>query len=438
MSAVTTLIRTGRSKCGRLARRAVVRIRQRGRSAAVRALRLTGAAVAAYVVAEALGYRNPPPLVAALTALIVVQVTLSGTLVNGVQRVGSVVSGVALAVLFSSVVGLHWWSLAALIAASIVVGQLLRLGSQLIEVPISAMLVLGVGYAAGAEAAGAGRAVETLIGAVVGVGVNLLFPPAIRSTTRFAGRAVEQFAEEIAALLAGAAAELASEVTVEQTGRWLEDARRLNRHAPRVDRALAHSEESRRLNVRALGTPDTGTSLRGGLDALEHCSVATRSLFRSIHDATCAGVRGDADHAHEARRACAVLIDGLAPVVRTFGRLVRAELEGSAGQEETELGESLKALRADRLALEDVLLTDPRDQPALWELNSALVSIVDRMLLELDVEEHARLRERIRSEAAARRSAARAVGRLRSARRKAVDRQPAHREPGTADAQEPT
>jgi hypothetical protein len=71
-----------------------------------------------------------------------------------------VVSGVALAVLFVSFVGLTWWSLGALVAASIIVGQILRLGPHLVEVPISAMLVLGVGYAAGAEVTGVGRALE--------------------------------------------------------------------------------------------------------------------------------------------------------------------------------------------------------------------------------------------------------------------------------------
>ena len=158
-----------------------LRIRQRGRSAAFRAVRITGASVAAYLVAEALGLRQPPPLIAALTALLVVQATLSSTLINSVQRVFSVVAGVALAMLFVSLVGLTWWSLAALIAASILVGQLLALGPHLVEVPISAMLVLGVGYAAGAESVGGGRVVETIIGAAVGVLVNVLFPPPVQS-----------------------------------------------------------------------------------------------------------------------------------------------------------------------------------------------------------------------------------------------------------------
>src|SRR3954462_8594769 len=161
------------------------RVRRRGRSALFRAGRLTGATVAAFLVAELVGLHTPPPLIAALTALLVVQTTLASTLVTGIQRVLSVVAGVALAVLFVSVVGLTWWSLGALVAASIVVGQLLRLGPNLVEVPISAMLVLGVGYAAGAESVGTGRVVETLLGAAVGVLVNVLFPPPVQ--TKYAG-----------------------------------------------------------------------------------------------------------------------------------------------------------------------------------------------------------------------------------------------------------
>ena len=146
----------------RLSTSPVRRLRTRGRSAAVRAIRLTGAAVAAFLVAELVGLDDPPPLIAALTALIVVQVTLTETLVNGLQRVASVVAGVLVALVFVSVVGLSWWSLGLLVGASIVVGQLLRLGPQLVEAPISAMLVLGVGYAGrrrdGGPGAGAGDA----------------------------------------------------------------------------------------------------------------------------------------------------------------------------------------------------------------------------------------------------------------------------------------
>jgi uncharacterized membrane protein YccC len=357
-------------------------LRTRGRTAAFRAARMTGATVAAFLVAQLVGLRDPPPLIAALTALLVVQATLSGTVLNGLQRVLSVVSGVALAVVFVAVVGLSWWSLAALVAAAIVVGQLLRLGPHLVEVPISAMLVLGVG-ASGAGSAGADRVVETLIGAAVGVLVNVLFPPAVQ--TRYAGQAVQKFADEIAGLLHDAATGLiAGPVTVDRSARWLQDARRLNRHVPRVDRALAHAEESRRLNVRALGAPPLGMGMRVGLDALEYTSVSLRTLFRTIDDATRerTGVQDDADYADSVRRTTASLLERMGNVVTEFGRALVADVRDREVAQERLTG-SLVALRSGRALVEDVFLDDPRSRAGLWELNSALATAVDRMLDEV-------------------------------------------------------
>ena len=234
--------------------RAGWRLRTRWRTVLSRGARLTGATVAAFVAAELVGLRDPPPLIAALTALLVVEATLASTFVSGLQRVLSVVAGVALAVVLASIVGLTWWSLGALVAASIVVGQLLRLGPHLLEVPISAMLVLGVGHAAGAESVASGRIMETVVGAIAGVLVNVAFPPPV--ATRDASRAVTAFAKEIAALLSVAAEALeGGPIPGDLAAQWLEDARRLTRQAPRVERALAHAEQSRRLNLRALRHP---------------------------------------------------------------------------------------------------------------------------------------------------------------------------------------
>jgi uncharacterized membrane protein YgaE (UPF0421/DUF939 family) len=358
-------------------------VRTRGRSALFRALRMTGATVAAFLTAELVGLHTPPPLIAALTALLVVQATLTSTLVNGVQRVASVVCGVALAVLLTGAVGLTWWSLGALVAVSILVGQLLRLGPHLVEVPISAMLVLGVG-ASGAESVGAGRIAETLIGAAVGILVNVAFPPAVQ--TRHAAQAVRRFAEEIAALLGEAAALLAAgTVTAEQSTRWLEDARRLNRHAPRVDRALAHAEESRRLNVRALRAAPISARMRAGLDALEHVSVTLRTLFRAIDDATHeqTGVREDAGYADTIRRTTASLLERMGTLVRAFGDQLASGGTDPGDPDGIRLAGSLKALRSGRSLVQDVLIGDPRSSTGLWELNSALLTAVDRFLDEL-------------------------------------------------------
>jgi uncharacterized membrane protein YccC len=393
------------------------RVRTRGRSAASRAVRMTGATVAAFLIAHLAGLHDPPPIIAALTALLVVQATLTSTLLNGLQRVASVVAGVALAVLVVAAVGLTWWSLAVLVAASIVVGQLLRLGPHLVEVPISAMLVLGVG-SAGVESVGGGRVVETLIGAAVGVLVNLVFPPAVQ--TRYAGRAVYRFASEIADLLEEAAAALsAGPVTPEQSTRWLEDARRLNRHAPRVDRALAHAEESRRLNVRALRTPPVGPGTRQGLDALEHTSVSLRTLFRAVDDATQGrtGVSADPAYADAVQRTTASLLARMGTVVREFGGVLLAEMGTGAGWEQQRLAGALDALRSGRSLVQDVLIDDPRSRAGLWELNSALLTTVDRMFAELGAAGRARTPEPAATSLRARRAAVQAAERLRIPRR---------------------
>src|SRR4249919_759539 len=157
--------------------RELARLRNDGRQAVLWSLRVTIAAVASYVVATLL-FPGTQPLLAPLTAMLVVQVTPVSLLASGLDRVVAVVTGVALAVVFASVVPLSWWSLGLLIFVSMAVGQALRLRDNLIEVPISAMLVLGVGTL-GTGSVAWQRIVETLVGAGVGVATNLLFPPKV-------------------------------------------------------------------------------------------------------------------------------------------------------------------------------------------------------------------------------------------------------------------
>src|SRR5690606_21813592 len=145
-----------------LAAPAVQFVKRRRDPVAVQTLRSTAAATVAYVIAVRLS-PEAAPLTAPLTALLVVQVTLFSTLTTGVRRVNAVVAGVVVAILFSLLVGLTWWSLGLLILASLLVGHLVRVNEFVPEVAISAMLVLGVTHHGDTAWA---RIVETLIGAV--------------------------------------------------------------------------------------------------------------------------------------------------------------------------------------------------------------------------------------------------------------------------------
>ena len=161
-----------------------------------RAWRLTAAAVAAYVVATLL-LDTALPILAPLTALLVVKVTLVGSVRSSVDRVASVVAGVIVASAFAAWVGFTWWSLGLLVAASILLGQLLRLRDNLLEVPISAMIVLGSGVR---DAAAWERIIETLIGAGVGIAINIAMPPRVR--VKDAAAVVERIAVDMVAALA--------------------------------------------------------------------------------------------------------------------------------------------------------------------------------------------------------------------------------------------
>lgn len=377
------------------AARELRRLRTEWRGALLWSLRITVAATASYVVGILI-FPGTEPLLAPLTAMLVVQVTPVSLLASGLDRVVAVVTGVSLAVAFASVVPLEWWSLGILIFVAITLGQVLRLRNNLIEVAISGMLVLGVG-ALSAESAAGQRIAETLVGAAVGIAANLLFPPKVPVAD--AAGAIDGLADAISDLLSGAADDLDDLVSHERdvapaAAAWLDEARRITHHdVPRVGASLLHAEQGRRLNVRAVGTPDVGPGLRQGIEVLEHAAVAVRSMFRAVLDAT-ADDDPDGwlhqDTAGDLLRGLAQTLRELAAGVDAFGALVRGEASPAemSPQAVHELRTALEGMREARGRLEDLLASDA--DPALLELHASLLSTVKRLLQETDLEARVR------------------------------------------------
>ena len=383
-----------------------------GRAILTRTARLTFAAVLAYVVAVAVLHEPTPPLTGPLTALLVVQATLYSTLNAGFRRLASVVSGVLISVVLTNVMGLTWWSLGIVIALALVVGHLVRLEEHLLEAPISAMLILGVSSTA--DMAASYRIGETLVGAGVGILVNLLLPQPVR--TGSAGAAVELVATDAAAVLDRVGDELPQGASREQAYGWLADFRALSHRVDAADRAIHELAESRRLNPRAVRTADTTPILRSGLDALEHSVVSLRALFRSIADGLGDGEelggdggdgRADADgragYQPELAEAFGGLLHDLGGSLRAFGALVRAEADPSQPGTDTALAEALESLRETRAFLTELLLVDARQDPTLWLLRGSLLAAVERVLRELDLDERRHRRQQWEREQAERR-----------------------------------
>ncbi|MGW6459929.1 FUSC family protein [Streptomyces sp. NPDC055078] len=351
--------------------------RHRSDPAVVQTLRSTAAATIAYVVALWLS-SEPAPLTAPLTALLVVQVTLYSTLTTGIRRVNSVVVGVLIAIGFSVLVGLSWWSLGLIILASLIVGRVVRVSEFVPEVAISAMLVLGVTRVTDTAW---DRVLETLIGAVVGLLFNVLFVPPVWLST--AGDSIGELARRMRQLLLRLGEELNSPASVESAAARLHEARRLDNDIGEVDAALRQAEDSLRLNPRVREGLLNRVVLRTGLDTLEICAVVLRVLARTMTDL--ARERGDDDlFPREVGLAVEELFAHVADALVSFAVLVTSQVSESAEAAEHRLAGELEAAAAGRERVAGLLLAGVRRHPRHWQLHGALLTEVDRILDELD------------------------------------------------------
>ena len=340
----------------------------------LRTMKAALATVLAYVGAEPLPGTDAP-IVAALTALLVVQVTPYQSIRSGWQRIGSVVAGVLVAVLLSTVVGLTWWSLGLAVLASLVVAYLLRLGAHAVEVPISAMLVLAV---AGNTDVGLDRVYETLVGAAVGVLVSVILP---RTYVQPAGDAIGALAREIGEGLRDVAGGLEWEWSAERALDGLRRARELETSVATAREALARAEEAVRLNPRAVRTAHVPETLRPGLTALEYATINVRVINRSLVDRV-SGPTGQ-HPGPKVRKAVGRLLVATADAVMAFGVVVASDVAGPARSAD-ELRRALERVQARREEAARLLQADARREPAIWRDNGALLAHVDRLLAEID------------------------------------------------------
>ncbi|MFD5033015.1 aromatic acid exporter family protein [Streptomyces sp. NPDC058405] len=354
-------------------------VKRRRDPVVVQTLRSAAAATIAYVVALQLS-NEPAPLTAPLTALLVVQVTLYSTITTGVRRVNSVVAGVLVAIGFSALVGLSWWSLGLIILASLVVGRIVRVSEFVPEVAISAMLILGVSRVT-SEAWD--RVLETLIGAVVGLLFNFLFVPPVWVNT--AGESIDGLSRRMRQLLLRIGEGLTGPTPVERAAARLHEARRLDHDISEVDAALRQAEDSLRLNPRVKEGLLHRVVLRTGLDTLEICTVVLRVLARTLTDLAKErteeplfppDVGGELED----------LLAHVADAVVSFAVLVTTQVSESAETAESRLAEDLAAAVTSRERLAQLLLEGVQRHPRQWQLHGALLAEIDRILDELDME----------------------------------------------------
>ncbi|MGB5951034.1 MAG: FUSC family protein [Ornithinimicrobium sp.] len=351
--------------------------------------RLTAAAVISYVITVLL-IDGPVDLTCSLTALLVTQTSARSSLKMGFVRVGAVVTGVMVAIGVSSWAGLTWWSLAMVIAVSLILAAILRLGDQALETPISAMLILAVG---GQEIAAETRVLTTLIGAGVGMSFNLLLPPRLPIET--AVKQVTDVARQEAETLREAGWSMAQRpITRDEVGTWLDRVRDISDSAHRAHQSVSTLEEMRHLNPRSFNAPQVEPILRSGLEALDRSLFAVRAMYFTMHKEAPRVRTSDDGYGQDVRAAFAVLLEHVADSVDGFGKLLQADADGLDEEIDRTLAASLEASGEARAILTDLLMVDARAETSLWLLRGSILVAVEQAVEPLRLQDRARLRRK--------------------------------------------
>jgi len=216
------------------------------RSPLLQVLKTSVAAAIAWLVASWI-LDQELPIFAAIAALLVVQPSVTQSILKGIERSIGVVAGVVIALVGGQLFGDASWVILSVIVASVIFAWLLRLGpGSANQIPISAMLVLALGgqnFEYAVE-----RIIETIIGAAIGLIVNLaIVAPVVVNPAHIA---VASLTKKTASVLESLAAALRSERTDAELKALLKDARTLRALRDAAAEALRQGSDSLTLNPR--------------------------------------------------------------------------------------------------------------------------------------------------------------------------------------------
>lgn len=246
-------------------------------------LQVLKSAVAAVLAWELAGWliSGPPPIFAAIAALLVVQSSLSQSPVKAIERTVGVVVGVAVAGVLGMVLGNGTWIILLAIVLALLLASSLRMTPGTAnQVAISAMLVLALGTETSGYAFD--RVVETIIGAVVGFVINMAIVPPVAVAPAYDG--VRCLGSEIADALDRLASALTQFQSPDELDELIASARRL--HSTRVEtlRAIETAVESLTLNPRAGQHPAQLAETQQRLDRLTAMVTQTIGMTRAFFD----------------------------------------------------------------------------------------------------------------------------------------------------------
>lgn len=260
------------------------------------------AIVAAWVIAGWL-VQGPPPIFAAIAALLVVQPSINQSFTRAVERSVGVIVGVVIAALLGLAFGSQPWVALLSAGVALVVAWAARISPGATnQIAISALLVLALGTATPNYALD--RVLETLIGAAIGIVVNaVLVPPVLVPSAR---EKVQVLGRELAKALERLAAALETPQTPASLEGLLLEARLLRPVRDAAATAITDATDSLALNPRSGRHRSDLVEMRDLLERFSPVVTQTIGMTRAVYDgyeATIAdepAVRAIAEQLHRA------------------------------------------------------------------------------------------------------------------------------------------
>jgi hypothetical protein len=321
------------------------------------------------------------PVLAPLTAIVVVQVSVRASVRSAIQRSAAVVLGVLIALAIGDALGLNAITVGLLVAVSLGVAELvLRLPPAAArQVPISALIVL-TAVASAQEGSALERALDTVLGAAVGVAVSLVLPASRLVDAR---QTLDRLANSLGEVLEAMGSGLQTTWSTAQTQEWRRRARTTrDRLVRQAAEAVGNGRESAQWNVRDRRNIDVLGSYEEVLPRLERTAIGVSVISRGLDDHARLG-----GTSHPAMPSMGALLSAMADAVRAVVRDVLGETSDTA------VADALAEVRSRRLSC--IRAASRRAREALeheappetlegeWLNYAALLVQVDRIIGDL-------------------------------------------------------
>jgi Aromatic acid exporter family member 1 len=322
------------------------------------------------------------PVLAPLAALITVRVSVHASIRGAIERSAAVVLGVLVAVAIGDTLGLNALTVGLLSSGSLAFALLvLRLPRPAAnQIPVSALVVMAA-LAAGEQSYAGERALDTVLGAFVGVAVSLALPASRRDDARESMRRLASvIGDELEAMGEG----LCATWSTSQTAEWRHTARLTRqRLVEQMTEAVGNGREAAQWNIRDRAHAAELGLYEEVMPRLERTAIGVWAIARGLEDH--AQLTGGE---HRPMEAMGALLASLGTLVRVFaGEVLGDHPEGgvAGAVQEVWVRRSPCARAAHRQSLEvtDDDVGSPGEARLEWMSYTALLVQVDRIVDDL-------------------------------------------------------